>query len=1822
MTSLDIYQELAANLAPEERAQVLAALRQDALVWARVQVPTFFERAARFAGSEAARWSPARLALLALEVKPDPEAFLAAPVVEEKDNPALLETAMQVYHNARGAQGSAPQTLEEAGLLALALRERRRQQGNWSFLSAEVQQRSGPRGELAPGWRLALACLYGFVSDADALLRALLPPAGGKPAFECLVHARLSQPAPLQSHLDCFLALLKGQPLDAQLGVLRSLSLHGQAELTGRLAALLAADHPAFATLRQHAAQGAASLAAVAARAFLFQQLAALVQLSGNRVQAASLLQSAEGALRQWMAGLSLQGLHLSGGVNGAASEARLQAVLEQARFLEGELGVGMAGCPLPAGAWQKLPASFNDPVLQIRQAAQMAAQGETLPARELAAQAAAALIERVSSTGLPFWGDFVYEWAPQPVIRALAGLGLGEEALALAQALIAARPVDVELLHEAGLLSEQLGDLNGARQYAQAAATLQPQSPDWHRRLGQLWMLAAAWPQAQAEFEAVLAFSPQPAIPDRLALAQAALNGGALERVIEVCDEILKETPDHGVAAGLLGRALAARGEQERALAFLSRATRYAPTEGAPWLALAQIQRDRRETTRALETLRSAVLAIPAGSADAAAANLALGEVCLECGLLAEALPALRQAYNALPGSVQAAYGYGRTLLETGKAAEALTVLENTRPAWAENRQMAYTYALAAREARNLEGMIAALEAALRPGGASGWEPEPSGESCGDPSGAQAALPVQWRLLYIRALLGDLPEFRSDPPALSLPPEVRLYRAEQAVRCILTQEPAHYEARFYQAQLFMERGDPAAALRLYQALAEIQPFPEHELYGRVQWGIGRAALRLGQVDTALAALKEAAQIIPDSLLLQRDLAEAFVQADLPHEALAAAQLALQLAPDQVDNLVWYAHFVAALGERRVALDALECAVQLEPERCELRILLAEWQIQAGQPRLAQAHLAAMRSAGAVSGAALRRAAELYLMMDDALAALDCLERAVQAEAVPGPDLLYELARLLHQLDRDEAALAVVQQALTDPAHSQSQESIRLYLLQSDLLQRLGRSQAAQAALEKALRVTEELLQAAPPEPAAWLAALREELGEIHEQFCNLLVELGSLPEAFYHAEQALAIHPERAALRYKAAGLAFASLQIERAAHIAGVGGSDHQGLNALRAELALELAPGLGSVTTVSAWEEETAAVPPAEVRLLAARARRLARRGEWLAASEAFDAALAQTKAAGGHTPVELWLAEAALETQQWTTALAIFDAYASQHPHETRAHFALARALVICAERRRLCEALDCRAHAPDPLALGDAAYQRFQEAIRAADHLAKNQTPGGLLIRRWQARGEAAFHPTVQSARDLAALPHSPEDTAALVRALGLLGRGSAVAQAAQRSPDAPEVRLQLALHHMQGAEGEGLAVARALAAEYLANPLIHALHGRLAALSGADAEALEAYQRALGLWPDEAGWHDAAGDLAFRLDRCLEGMTHREQALALEPHRALYALKLGEACLTGEGAQRAVEVLEAASKIERDCPEIWLALARAYRQAGKPDAALEAALQVAQVDPASGQGDALAAEIALSLGRPELALTYARSAVQREPDDAPALLMLAKVLELQGQAAEAIAALEQAPASVRDTYVVLFERARLLYRLKGAPAVLDILEKLAGEHGDDPDLLTFLAFAQYECGNLRAAERSGFKSLRLNPSQPELTLMLGRLEHQSGQLDQAVHLLSEAVRLAPDHLEALLELGAVYQERRESQQALRVYREAMRLAPNDYRPYYQSGLILRDNKDYPGAERMLRRAVELAHDNTGIRRQLLAVIALNLVHHKQEVGVG
>ncbi|MBE0696039.1 MAG: tetratricopeptide repeat protein [Anaerolineaceae bacterium] len=986
---------------------------------------------------------------------------------------------------------------------------------------------------------------------------------------------------------------------------------------------------------------------------------------------------------------------------------------------------------------------------------------------------------------------------------------------------------------------------------------------------------------------------------------------------------------------------------------------------------------------------------------------------------------------------------------------------------------------------------------------------------------------------------------------------------------------------------------------------------------------MARTALCLNRTDIAVAAYKEACHEKPDSLMLHRGLAEASLQADLPQEALEIANDVLQMASDNVENLAWYAEFAACLGANQKAVAALERAVQINPQRPDLLVSLAQWQMSDGDLDAARNTLGLVKRMDDIRcanySAILRRAAQMYLRMEDMNSALACFDSALAVEPTSEPGLYFEVAELHARLGSLETALELAQKA-----QENTPQGIPVFLLQSDLLAQLNRPQAALAVLEHALRI----IQGSEGDVEQLSEEQRNQLGDIHQRFSSLMLQEGNRPAALYHAEKAFELQPKQAGLGYFAADLAFSLLQNDRAGRILAASLPDQgllpqvyleQGKDGLEL-LCLQIEASLtnGREAAAQEWVEGGWALAPNTPRLLAAEARLLTRRGNLVEARKAYDTALQILKKE--HSPElesqPLWLAEAALEAHAWKDAVAFLENYTLRHPGEARAQLGLARALVIAAEQQRLCEVLACTNHAPGAQVLSEERQTKFAEAIQVASRLVNVAETA-----RWQARGQAVFTPSSQTARVLAQMPADTDDVAALIATLRLLNNRTAAMQVARRYPHNGKVLLQLALCYLNEDSLEGLAIAEQAVQATPNLALAHAALARLAVDASALNRAIESYGKALEIWPSEPEWHDAAGDLFMQISKVQQAVWHRKQALDLVPNHPQYAYKLGQACLARGDTPAAVEYLERSTVLDAQQPEVWLSLASAYHMSGRLPQAMEAAKQAGLLNPASAEGLLIAGETALAMNQVDQAFELAQNAVRREPENASVLLFLCSVLTMQGKEDQGLAAIESATLSLKQLYPVAFERAKLIHKVHGPQAALETLEKLAKDYPEESGLLGLMAQTQAECGDDKAAERYAFKALRIDPDQPDLTLMLGRLQRKSGQLDQAIHLLGEVIRMSPNNLEAYQEMASVYQERREYIQALQVYRQAMRIAPSDHQAFYQSGLILRDNKDYSAAEAMLRKAAELAPDNLSIRRQLVGVIALNLVHNKPEVSL-
>jgi tetratricopeptide (TPR) repeat protein len=243
------------------------------------------------------------------------------------------------------------------------------------------------------------------------------------------------------------------------------------------------------------------------------------------------------------------------------------------------------------------------------------------------------------------------------------------------------------------------------------------------------------------------------------------------------------------------------------------------------------------------------------------------------------------------------------------------------------------------------------------------------------------------------------------------------------------------------------------------------------------------------------------------------------------------------------------------------------------------------------------------------------------------------------------------------------------------------------------------------------------------------------------------------------------------------------------------------------------------------------------------------------------------------------------------------------------------------------------------------------------------------------------------------------------------------------------------------------------------------------------------------------------------------------------------------------------------------------------------------------------------------------------AYEYANKAILANPKDIQSTVTLVKSLSALGRHQEALARLDSAITSAQQSKQLYLERVSILRKKDGPRAALSELTGLTRVYPDDFTILNTLSKLYLEVGELENAVSAAQQALKTctektsRNEQANLHLMIGQILRQCGQLDQSILHLNEAIQLAPDRLEPYLELGLARKERREYQQALQIFERATIIAPDDPRAPYQAGLALKESKDYKSSETMLRRAVSLAPNDLTIRRQLAAVVALNLVHN-------
>ncbi len=381
------------------------------------------------------------------------------------------------------------------------------------------------------------------------------------------------------------------------------------------------------------------------------------------------------------------------------------------------------------------------------------------------------------------------------------------------------------------------------------------------------------------------------------------------------------------------------------------------------------------------------------------------------------------------------------------------------------------------------------------------------------------------------------------------------------------------------------------------------------------------------------------------------------------------------------------------------------------------------------------------------------------------------------------------------------------------------------------------------------------------------------------------------------------------------------------------------------------------------------------------------------------------------------------------------------------------------------------------------------------------------------------------------------------------------------------------------------------------AAEESADPEVARRSTEFAFNYGFDTYALNSANRWQELDPENPITHSYLGRLYFRfndLDRA-----YRQYDLALGPEvervDADYLTLAGD--LAGEGKpRRALVLVERFTEANSSAPGAWLALANTAMQAADAEFALESASRAFDLAPDWDQAQVAVARALLLSGETDAALDLINELLERVPS-----------LELE------------------------LEYVRLLAAAGETVEAIERLDGLAGQYGDQPEILRTRGIINLQAGELDAAWRNYSQLLSAGFNINESFYYLGRIAFERQRYMQSARLharivsgrflvpaqlsISQAYTLLGDpetgliHLRQFAELypkhafeimpaeARLLVSMDRSAEALEVYDRALLYKPNTESLLLARGSLFETDGDLDDAIDDFRRAVDIAPDS-------------------------
>jgi len=1795
------------QFSPEQGQILVRSLQQDPLVWQFIQDENtsrpFFESA------------PATLDAYA-------PGKMAAWLIEQKTGTSLSEIGQSTFSlsgqlKANAAQafettfntGLPPADLYTAGLLALTLYERRMRKASWEGISDEIfihrnQQAIQKNYRI---WQTPFACLYDFcvdfadlsadftTSSSQAVQKALIP---------IHLHTLIAHPMAPSQLMEQLFGFVKHLSIDLQLESLRWLRDFRQEAIQVQLAKHLLQtrenrDFIARVFSALEAYEAASPEVDPLEKHVLHSlpedvnRLAAFYYFCGDAQKSNETYQKSSDVLEFLKAQTLYQSLI---GERKHTSPSRWLEIIKsvphskQARLFYAQSLIANQQFDEAHKQLEELPQTVQQQLLlnQIPGAKQT-------PLNALLSSNAvpAKLAEGKSKPQASYFVQTTQLSTHTQLINAIRSHANPEESLPWLEKYLQANLTDLKAVQLTRDLYEKVNQNEKAIELTTLLECLEPTDFTHKRKLARLLAKADRWQDAFTYLQTIVKSDSKTDIIDLEMFAESAVRTSQTEMAMSVCQNILSRSPNNPKALVLLGEIYHQKGDVLKAIQHMEGVIETIPTEPDAWMTLAWLWAENDQTDRALETLKKGNQVIP----DQPQLLRALGKAQVEKHAFSEALPAFKQAYMLDPDHLEGKIDLASVYHQMGQAENAYPLLE----------PITKHYEQYPNAAKLLGHVMLAMDQ------------------------SEDAEPV---------LLFAAEQFPEDLETVLAASQLVLDRMEseletepkeilQRVQAILDHtsqiHPKQEEITRLSADINRLNGQHQTAFEVYSRLAKETTQTKSTADWRLKYGLGQAAMGLGNKEVGLAALQAALAMQPSSLIIRHALADALHTADLPGKANAMAKSALRMAPQDLNNILWYAKFKTKSNDPDEAVRALKEALQITPHRDELRLWLAKTLISAGATQEAHENIAAFVHSSSTNPELFHQACYICVHLNDLDLAAQALEKVRQTKQDFSPVVLMDLAIIYSLKGHHQKALEILNVNQTAIANYP-----QIALLTADLLCNLGQYEAAHTTLKdiegfigQGPAVEAENTKQFNGSPLLYVHDLTTK--GYHLRMGQLSRALGHFEEAHRRFSTALEQNPHDEKVKNAFIENAMVGLNHQPALELA-----ESVTTSLLDKSASQDLLDLVCSQVEILIYQEDyeqaagrldqIATVGADYSRYLAIQSRLEAVQGNTEKASKLLEKAIGSfNDSFGSHQSQSLPLifrqiinlhsiAEAYLAMGDHLGAIHTWNKTNDQLDTQPLLNWRYLYALVTGAEAQQIAKTLSITAHSPGVVCLSE---DHHRAAERLLANLQKVLPQEQLVCLK--ARIESAFTGTWPTHLNIDACLQGPEEAAAV-----LMGSEdeNLVQDILETYPDDLQVLQAYGIYALRHQKRDAIPYVENALSLDPANPINHAL---LAHLTLDQPElALKSIETALNLWPEESEWHALAADLNNNLGLIENAQTHIQIALENQPENAKFWQKSAKLKVQNNHFTQAKSDLEKSTAFQPNDPNAWAAMAEVNRRLGDLSDALENIRKASQLDP----NDQKLVEMEMKLlydQRNFVELeTRAKSILASDSKQEKAHIFLAHALAKQGKFDQSLDMLSQTLKEDPDNVVLALEYYKIKKDQAGVEKVLPELIELAQNNPNDPAVLTLLTDWLIQSHRLDEAEKVAQTVLRIVPEQAEIHLMLGRLQRAKGKLDQAITHLSEAIALEPTLIEAYLELGKTYQERRDLEKAIEIFEKATQANQSDPRPYYYAGLVLKEIKDYPGAEVMLKQAKRYSPDDANIIRQLGVVTALNLVNNLRE----